>query len=510
MRHDAISSTSLTHYITDAANVREGDSSENDMLVQIPQSHCRAGIARGDITPPVGMYHRMWGAATHDRSTGVHRPLLATVVVFESMQGTAALVLVALDHCILANDELARIRAAISAKLSFAEEQIHVTLSHTHGAGLMMRDRADLPGGDMIAQYLDGLASRVAQLALEAKESLRPVVIAYATGRCDLAADRDLFDKASGKYVCGFNPGKVADDTLVVARIDDRETNSILATVVNYACHPTTLAWQNTLISPDFIGAMRETIESATAGAPCVFLQGASGELAPREQYTGDTAVADRNGRRLGHAALSSLESLPTKAGQALQYNGPVVSGALLGTWNWQNDERDTTTWRQRSWDVMLDYRGDLPTLAHAIAERDRLIEEEKQASDSVAGALRDLHAKVEQATRQVTRLKALPPGDKFPLRASVLHLGDAIWIWVAGEHYSALQTRLRERFPGKMLFITTVTDGWQPGYLPTRETYGKGIYQEIIALVERGSLERLIDEIAAECESLGGRENDA
>ena len=45
-----------------------------------PQARLIAGTARVDITPPVGMYHRMWGAAIHDRSTGVHRPLTATAL----------------------------------------------------------------------------------------------------------------------------------------------------------------------------------------------------------------------------------------------------------------------------------------------------------------------------------------------------------------------------------------------------------------------------------------------
>jgi hypothetical protein len=30
--------------------------------------------------------YRMWGAATHDRSTGVHRPLTATAVVFQALE----------------------------------------------------------------------------------------------------------------------------------------------------------------------------------------------------------------------------------------------------------------------------------------------------------------------------------------------------------------------------------------------------------------------------------------
>src|SRR4029078_824309 len=90
-----------------------------------------------------------------------------------------------------------------------------------------------------------------------------------------------------------------ADDTLLVARATD-DGGRVLATLVNYACHPTTLAWDNKLLSPDFVGAMREILEHAFA-APALFLQGAEGEISPREQYTGDTAVGDRQGRILGH-----------------------------------------------------------------------------------------------------------------------------------------------------------------------------------------------------------------
>ena len=66
-----------------------------------------------------------------------------------------------------------------------------------------------------------------------------------------------------------------------------------------------------------------------------MFLQGASGDLGPREGYVADTAVADRNGRQLGFAALAVLEALPPP-GTRLQYEGSVESGALLGPARWR------------------------------------------------------------------------------------------------------------------------------------------------------------------------------
>ena len=478
-------------------------------VVHTPQTFCRVGAARGDITPPVGAYHRMWGAATHERSTGIHRPLVATVLAMRSTDGADTRVLVSLDHCILDEPELSNIRRRIEEITSFAAKDIHLSLTHTHGAGLMMRDRAALPGGDLIAPYLEAMAARVAGVALEAERSMRPAWLVYGRGRCDLAAHRDFFDAERGGFVCGFNPGAPADDTLMVARVTD-EAHRTIATIVNYACHPTTLAWENTLVSPDYLGAMREVIERATGDAPCLFLQGASGELGPREGFVGDTAVADRNGRQLAYAALSALEALPP-GGTRFAYTGAVVSGAVLGTWAHAPlaaaEIDQASQWRGRTWTVRLPYRTDLPTLEQTRREREQLLAQEqampRSSRDPIAS--RDLHALIEQLSRQIMRARGVAAGRFYPLPVSLWQAGDAIWLCLAGEHYSMLQTTLRSRFACP-IFVSTITDGWQPGYLPTAETYGKGIYQEIIAMVAAGSLDLVIEEISAQFEQWGFR----
>ena len=94
---------------------------------------------------------------------------------------------------------------------------------------------------------------------------------------------------------------------------------------------------------------------------------------------------------------------------------------------------------------------------------------------------------------------RRLQPGPIYPLPIAAWQIGNAIWVCVAGEHYSRLQTTLRQRFPKVLILITTITNGWQPGYLPLAELYGKGIYQESIAMGAPGSVERVIDEIGAQ-----------
>ena len=53
------------------------------------------GVAREDITAPVGIYARSWGAAKHDVAEGVHRPLTLTCVAFQSTVDESPLVLIA-------------------------------------------------------------------------------------------------------------------------------------------------------------------------------------------------------------------------------------------------------------------------------------------------------------------------------------------------------------------------------------------------------------------------------
>ncbi|MCH8924129.1 MAG: hypothetical protein IIA67_13400, partial [Planctomycetes bacterium] len=226
--------------------------------VETPQGICRFGIARCDVTPPVGIYHRMWGAATHDRSTGIHRPLTATALALAPSgdkytpddAAEKAQVVVAVDHCLFWGDEMDTLRASVCRHTGLNLDRLRVALSHTHAAGLMDRARADLAGGELIGPYLDSLAERIAEAVGEALAALAPVRIVYGTGRCAMAAHRDFWDAENGLFACGYNPASPADDTVLVARITDDQSRAV-ATVVNYACHATTLAWDNTLVSPD-------------------------------------------------------------------------------------------------------------------------------------------------------------------------------------------------------------------------------------------------------------------
>lgn len=470
-----------------------------------PQAICEFAIAHADITPPVGMYHRMWGAATHDRSEGVHRPLRATVALF-APTGTSATAkdppqsanrhfLVGLDHCLLGAAEMRKLTDRVASSTGVRSEQLTFLFSHTHAAGLMSLDRSELPGGDLIAGYLDHVGQVVSELVTRVIGSAETTTLVAGNGACRLARHRDYWDESRGEFVCGYNPQGTSDPTVVVIRAT-AANGKTLATFVNYACHPTTLAWDNRLVSPDYPGAMREVIEQAT-GAPCFFIHGASGDLGPREGYVGDVQVADRNGRQLGYAALATLEGLDPPLTK-YAYQGAVVSGATIGVWKHQPLDA-TAQSALRRFDIQqtilkLDYRSGLPTLAEVDADRHRWQQAEAEAlrkGETITA--RDCRAQVERQTRMRTRLEQLPPGAQYPFMLTTWRLGDLLWCFLPGEHYQILQQSVRTTIRHPVI-IGTIANGWGPSYLPTADTYGKGIYQESIALLAPGSLEQVIE----------------
>jgi hypothetical protein len=476
--------------------------------VKTPTSLLRLGYARCDTTPPVGIYHRMWGAARHDAADGIHRPLQADVLILEPIGGDSSERILRLqtDFVGLTNEQTDRLVANLAEASGTPADRILVTHSHSHASGVYAPNRKSLPGGDLIEPYLDELNKKVIAAADEALASLDEATITYAVGRCNMAANRDYPDEQNGIYATGYNPDREADDTVLVGRVTDAAGNARLI-IVNYACHPTTLAWDNTLISPDYVGALRETVEQ-NANVACCFYQAPCGELGPKDGFVGDVEVADRNGKQVAHAALSALFSMgPARTDFA--YAGPVVSGATIGTWEWREQSADrvseTSVFRGGNQKVGLEMI-DLPSLQSLQSDLARFTEAQAEADErGDVVAARDTGARAERCRRWIGRLEQLPVGQAFAFGFTVYQFGDAVWVICGAEPYNWMQTELRRRFPTLTLMISSIAGDSQVAYLLTRDSYGKGLYQEEPSALAPGCLEALTDAITDHIESVTG-----
>ncbi|TZF84020.1 hypothetical protein FW774_11280 [Pedobacter sp. BS3] len=430
------------------------------------------GLSQSDITPPVGIYARNWGAAKTDVATGVHQPLLLGCITFQSVATAQPLVIITVDLGWWKNIQDERfVRQAILDALKIDHANLMICLSHTHAGPGLCRDDVSKPGGQYIEPYLLHVRDSAIAAVRKALSGASWSNLTWHYGSCNLAANRDLTEAGKTRTVVGFNPAAAPDNTLLVGRITNSE-GDITGTIVNYACHPTTLAWDNQLISPDYVGAMRSVVQDGTQ-APCMFLQGASGELAPTEQYSGDTTLAERHGKQLGYAVLSTLQAM-LAPGHLLAFDSIVESGAPLAVW------------RQKESQVLRDLSARVVSVKLPLKELEPLSVIEKQWENCTDHVLK------ERLWRKLNVRKAVGNGSMATVPLWVWQLGNSFLTGQPNEAYSLFQTNLRERFPSYAIAVMNVVNG-HIGYLPPQGLYNDDRYAVWQTPFAKGSLETLI-----------------
>lgn len=456
--------------------------SDPNLIDQPHEARAVIGVSRRDITPPFGIYGPVWGFSTHDGSSrGTHKPLFATALAITAQSGGKPTVIVALDLGTsgdLTGMEDEWIRESVVKDLGIPISNLMLASSHTHGAPWPYRSRVDFPGGDLIEGYLELMKGAILEASREAIETAEDCIITFKDGRCDLAKNRNLADPANPtRYLTGYNPSNksITDDTVMVGRVTRVSDNTIKATVVNYACHPTTLGGDNRLVSPDFIGGMRDVMEANTDGAICVFLQGASGDLAPAYQYVADTSVADRYGHQLGHAAYSTLLGM-YPAGHRLEYVKPIESGAPLAYWE------------PRPYAISQESAVDFETVGLPSKDWPGVEELDKQLAAESDFRIRErlLRRKI---IANFTQGKGSIPTQVFAWR-----FGNLIFVGISCEIDVAWQQEVRAAFPGYGVVAITDVNYSAIGYIVREELCDHNLYQAWQPPYGKGSFTSIVE----------------
>jgi hypothetical protein len=143
--------------------------------------------------------------------------------------------------------------------------------SHSHhGPVIELTDRDGFGKGkyDDAVAYSKQLPVLISEAIVEAAGNLTPARIGVAGKNLELNRNRHTKQRI-----------KPTDPELAVMRFDSLDGKP-LAVIVNYAAHPVTLPLQLLKFSPDYPGALQARVESQL-GAPCVFMQGAAGDMSP-------------------------------------------------------------------------------------------------------------------------------------------------------------------------------------------------------------------------------------
>lgn len=245
-----------------------------------------AGAAVVEITPPAG--HPMWGYASRKDAAceGVLDPLFAKAIVLKAGENAIALVSLDLGRA-PTRDSMARIREALKP----IDVELFLVASHTHHGPVLELDSWPKQG----KPYVRDLEEKLAALVRKAYEARKPA--RYGVAATETMLNRNRQSKLASPPV---------DRELLVLRVEDRSGKPI-AHAVNFAAHPTMHPASVLKFSADYIGPFAKTVEAAT-GAPCLFLQGAAGDLSPNPPE-GSRTPRDF-GERLAEAVLKIIAGM--------------------------------------------------------------------------------------------------------------------------------------------------------------------------------------------------------
>jgi hypothetical protein len=251
------------------------------------------------------------GGKPNRRFIDVHDNLYVKAVVVSSKNNSMALL--TFDCIGLLYPQLLEIRQEVQKQLpSFPADQIVMSSTHTHAGP----DVVGIWGPDQMhsgvnEKYMKALVNNAVKALVEAWNARRAATASYANGE---------FGETWVKNIC--EPAEV-DRSLTVLRFADSQNKNI-ATLVNFACHPTILDDYSKQASADYVGGWYRFADSAQGGVN-MFLQGAIGGWIQPEDVPSSFENADFYGKLLGSQVFSLLPKATAITGDDIFFKSRTV-----------------------------------------------------------------------------------------------------------------------------------------------------------------------------------------
>ena len=408
--------------------------------VAAAESTLRAGFARTDITPEVGM--EVPGGFAKSFNKGIHDPLWVEAACFD--HGAVKLAVVGVDLIMIPAEVVYSARAQAEARCGMPAANIMVGASHTHNGGPVV----DCFSVASDPAYCRLVAERIADTVVKACESMVAVRVGVGSGQEDTVGFNRRFRMKDGSVKT--HPGKMnpdivepagpIDPEVAVIGVEDLE-GRFLGCVVNHALHGTTMG--GNLISADWPFYLRQTVRGGMGtDAGVVFLNGACGDVtqvdnrSPRKAEFGE-AWSRRVGRTVGAEVLKVLARM--------EYADDAPLGAV-------------------SRHLALPIR-DLA------ASDDELLARERPAAGLGTG-----HEEIYRKEAALLRaMKAKSPTVDVEVQA--LRIGAASIVSNPGEYFCALGLAIKKDSPWKPTMVAELTNGYC-GYIPTAAAFEEGGYE--------------------------------
>ncbi len=242
------------------------------------------GTGRIDITPDHPVRLTGYGNRT-EVFDSVEQKIWGKALVLDQ-KGKQTMVWVTLDLVgfpgFFADELFARLVPKIGLK---DRAQLVVSATHTHNGpetGVLLNIFGATLPPDQLADvkiYRDSLLNKLENLVVNAYKGKTPGKLSWAMGKATFAMNRRVIE--NGKWIdFGETPNGPVDNDLPVLSATD-QNGKLVALLINYACHGTTLVPEHNFIHGDWMGATQEMLEKKYSGAMAMVALGCAGDANP-------------------------------------------------------------------------------------------------------------------------------------------------------------------------------------------------------------------------------------
>ncbi len=425
-------------------------------------SNLKIGYSLLNINPPLGA--NICGYFIKRYASGFVDDLTVSTIAVNHNDKNIAIV--SLDLCYTVKKVLDGIAEGVEKKTNLKREDLFISTTHTHTGPGPALDTTDVNAKKVIDEYYDFIISRTVDSIVLAFNDLKDAKMGYIYGYAPerVAFIRRYMMKDGTTFTCPpiddpniDYPLGTLDQRVNVLRFDRKDAPSIV--LVNYGIHADTV--NGDLISSDFIGPMRKTLDKALDGVKTMFIAGAQGDVGSTNVHP---TKGDMNDTEI------SFDNEMKSPGMA-RFVGRALAGTVLQVYDKVHyvdvDEIDVLY-------KTIQVPSNKPTPEQMPLARlyKKLHDEGKD--DEIPFKAMQLTTAVAEAQRMVS-LENGP--DYFDMRLMGIKLGPVAFVGIPGEPFTEIGVRIKQAEGWNLILPCALVNG-SMGYFPTKSAYEEGGYE--------------------------------
>ena len=428
----------------------------------------KTGFARLCITPPDGV--SISGYYETRNVKGVLDDLFVTALAFDD--GEKKALIIAADLLMMSYKQCNEHKEAIGKATGISPDSILINCSHTHTGPFLNGERF---GDETVCEeYVDSVAKTVVDAAVLAFDDMKESFFSVGGGKAENISFVRRFRMKNGHV--STNPGvdnpEIAEvlgtpnEEVKFLRIDREGGDDIV--LVSFGTHADTIGGE--LVSADWPGFVRSTLEGALENTKCVFMTAPQGDV--NHINTRPTAADSRG------LEYDTFDGVP-RGYEHAKHMGRVVAAAVLASYG-------------KTRDVKVDKIAydNLEIAIPANSENSRYDEALEIKKLHAAGRAHELpYEKMELTTvvAEAYRIVELYDGPKeFKFVLSGLSLGDVAFLGMPGECFVEIGRRIEAESEFDTTFVCCLTNGGET-YFPTSSAYDEGGYEARSSRLKKG-----------------------